>query len=429
MKVTASNLTKLPLPSNTSGDVQYADAECPGLYVRVRASGDRSFVVRWREGQFHRRIKIGTVGVLSLEEARKKARKTLVGIDEGKDPIAIKAKARADSATLFLPLAREYLDARAKDMKPQSLDQCRRHLEDYWKPLHRLPLNKIEFEIIAAQLRVLGKKRGRRGGAVAADRGRSTLSAFFAWAIGEGYCKTNPVDGTNVQSKSKGRDRILTPAELAAIWNAAPEGDYGTIVKLLMLTAQRRDEIASLQWPEIIPADAPSAPLIALPPERTKNSRPHHVPLSDAAWSLLKSTPRRDGRDYVFGEGQGGFSGFSRAKDALDVACGAKKMVDGKLVLQWPKEWTLHDLRRTADTLMGDELDVLPHITEAILNHVSSEKSGKAGVAGVYNKATYMKLKRDALDRWASHLMTIIAQAGGANVTRLRAPTLHSVGA
>lgn len=395
MKVTASNLSKLPLPSNTSGDVQYADAECPGLYVRVRASGDRSFVLRWREGQFHRRIKVGKVGVLSLDEARKKARKLLVGIDDGKDPIASKTKAKADASTLFLPLAREYLEARAKDMKPGSLDQCRRHLELYWKPLHRLAVTKIERATVAAELRAIGKARG----AVAADRARSTLSAFYAWAIGEGYCDVNPVIGTNKQSKDEGRERVLTDAELVAIWNAAPVGDYGAIVKLLMLSAQRRDEIAGLQTAEI---DA-AARLIALPPERTKNSRAHDVPLSAPAWSILEAHPRRAGRAFVFGEGQGGFSGFSRAKDSLDAEC---KVTD----------WTLHDLRRTAATRMAD-LGVQPHVIEAVLNHVSGHK---AGVAGIYNRSTYAAEKRAALDLWASHVMTILAQAGGANVTRLR---------
>lgn len=394
MKITASNLTKLPLPTGETKETQYADAECPGLYVRVRKSGYRSFELRWREGQFHRRIMVGKVGVFSLDEARKKARKLLVGIDDGKDPIVSKAKAKADASTVFLPLAREYLDVRAKDMKPQSLDQCKRHIEKYWKPLHRLAVMKIERATVAAELRTIGKTRG----AVAADRARSTLSAFFAWCIGEGYCDENPVIGTNKQSKDEGRERVLTDAELVVIWNAAPEGHYGAIVKLLMLTAQRRDEIAGLEAAEI---DA-DAQLIALPASRTKNSRAHDVPLSAPAWAILKAAPQRDKRAHVFGEGQGGFSGFSRAKDALDAAC---KVTD----------WTLHDLRRTAATRMAD-LGVQPHVIEAVLNHVSGHK---AGVAGIYNRSTYANEKRAALDLWASHVMTILAQAGGANVTRL----------
>ena len=109
------------------------------------------------------------------------------------------------------------------------------------------------------------------------------------------------------------------------------------------------------------------------------------------------------GRDLVFREGAGGFSGWSRAKDALDEACGVK-------------DWTLHDLRRTAATRMAD-LGVQPHVIEAVLNHISGHK---AGVAGIYNRSTYAAEKRAALDLWAGHVKMIVAQADGANVTRLK---------
>ena len=160
---------------------------------------------------------------------------------------------------------------------------------------------------------------------------------MFAWAIGEGLAETNPVNGTNKASESKSRERVLSDAELAAIWKAAPDNDYGRIVKLLMLTAQRREEIGGLAWSEIDKARK----LIALPPERTKNSRPHDVPLSDAAMAVLEALLQRVGRALVFGIGKGGYSGWSRSKEALD---GAAKLAP----------WTLHDLRRTAATRMAD---------------------------------------------------------------------------
>ena len=169
-----------------------------------------------------------------------------------------------------------------------------------------------------------------------------------------------------------------------------------------MLTAQRRDEIGGLRWSEI-EGEGREA-LIALPGGRTKNSNAHDVPLSGAALAVLAEAHKIDNRDPVFGEGAGGFSGWSRAKAALDVACG----VDG---------WTLHDLRRTAATRMAD-LGVQPHVIEAVLNHVSGHK---AGVAGIYNRSTYGAEKRAALDLWSNHLAVVVAQAGGANVTRLRA--------
>jgi len=168
-----------------------------------------------------------------------------------------------------------------------------------------------------------------------------------------------------------------------------------------MLTAQRRDEIGSLRWSEINKVGK----LVSLPPERTKNSRPHDVPLSDAALEIIEGQPQRKGRDLVFGEGEGGYSGWSRAKAAVDKT--AK--------LSTP--WTLHDLRRTAATRMADQ-GVQPHVIEAILNHVSGHK---AGVAGIYNRSTYAVEKRAALDLWASHLRLILAQSEGANVVKLAA--------
>ena len=115
---------------------------------------------------------------------------------------------------------------------------------------------------------------------------------------------------------------------------------------------------------------------------------------------LQSITPHRD---LVFGIGQDGYAGWSKGKTALDAACGVK-------------EWTLHDLRRTAATGMAD-LGVQPHVIEAVLNHVSGHK---AGVAGIYNRSTYANEKRAALDLWAGHVRVIIAQASGANVTKLR---------
>ena len=400
-KLTNENVRTLPARGS---DVLYADDDktkgVPGLYLRIREGGSRSFVIQWREASGQRRATVGKVGVLSLDEARKKARKMLVGIDEGNDPATMKAKARVAGSVIFLPLAEEYLAHRAKDMKPLSLDQITRHLKVYWKPLHRLAVDKVDHDIVAGELRTITKDRG----GVAADRARSTLSAFMAWCIGHGYRKPpNPVTGTLKSGAAKDRDRVLSDDELVAIWNASdPETDYGRIVRLLMLTGQRRDEIADLRLDEITGLETTGSAQIELPASRTKNSRPHDVPLSAPALATLEGVTT-EGREYVFGRGNSGYSGFSRAKERLDTACGVT-------------DWTLHDLRRTMATRMGD-LGVDPHIIEAVLNHVSGHKSG---VAGVYNRSTYATQKRAALDTWAGYVQATIAQAGGANVVKLR---------
>jgi len=234
----------------------------------------------------------------------------------------------------------------------------------------------------------------------ARNRARSTLSAFFGWAIGEGLCDVNPVVGTNKAHENEERKRDLSEEEIAAVWlNADKANGYGTILKLLLLTGCRRDEIGGLRWSEI---DL-NARTITLPGSRTKNKQEHVIPLSDMAMSVLAGIPKRDGREFVFGRTMGaGFSGWSSAKREFDEVCQIEA-------------WRLHDLRRTMATQMA-ELGVLPHIIEACINHISGHKSG---VAGVYNRATYLPEKRKALGQWAHHLRTIVAQKTGANVTTL----------
>jgi integrase len=342
-----------------------------------------------------RRLTIGDATAMTLEEARQRARKAKVAVDDGRDPAAEKETKRAASGLIFSTVMRDYLDACQGSLKPKTLIGYTGDLKRLWKPLHKLALNAVSKPVIAAHLRTIAKNSGP----VSANNARGTLSSFFAWAIGEGLCETNPVIGTNV-NETKPRDRVLSDTELAAIWNAAPDNDYGRIVKLLLLTGQRRDEIGALRWSEIKDVDKPEKALIALPGSRTKNGLPHDVPLAGEAMAVLQSiTPHRD---LVFGIGQDGYAGWSKGKTILDAACGVKG-------------WTLHDLRRTAATGMAD-LGVLPHVIEAVLNHVSGHK---AGVAGIYNRSTYDKEKRAALDLWAGHIRVIVAQASGANVTKL----------
>jgi len=168
------------------------------------------------------------------------------------------------------------------------------------------------------------------------------------------------------------REHVVTDEELAAIWRACRDDDYGRIVRLLILTGQRRDEVGDMKWTEL---DLDRR-IWAIPRERTKNGLTHEVPLSDVALEILQSIPRRDGRDFVFGEGRGGFSGWSKSKTRLDA-----RIAKAGAVM---RPWRLHDLRRTVATHIA-EMGTLPHVVEAILNHVSGHK---AGVAGIYNRAT-----------------------------------------
>jgi integrase len=211
--------------------------------------------------------------------------------------------------------------------------------------------------------------------------------------MGEGVVDANPIIGTNKAPVEGSRDRVLSNDELAAVWCACRNDDYGRIVRLLILTGQRREEVAGLTFNEI---DLAGRTWI-IPKHRSKNGREHEVPLSSLAVDVLSNIPIRQERLLVFGEGTGGFSGWSKAKAALDKRIAASG--------QQVKPWRLHDLRRSLATGVADQLGTLPHVVEAILNHVSGYK---AGVAGVYNRAAYREEKRQALERWAKHIHGLI---------------------
>jgi integrase len=207
----------------------------------------------------------------------------------------------------------------------------------------------------------------------------------------EGLADSNAVIGTNKAVTKGARDRVLTDDELRLIWSALGDNKYDDVLRLLTLTGQRRLEIGGLRWSEV---DFDKA-VISLPAERTKNARPHDVPLSPAALSVLKARHRLAGRDHIFGAN--GFAGWSNCKVLLDARIASKGAIPA---------WRLHDLRRTVSTMMHDELGIAPHIVEAVLNHVSGHR---AGVAGVYNRALYAKEKAVALARWAEHLGAIVS--------------------
>jgi len=381
---------------NGKDEQVFLDSEVPGLTVRIREGGSRKYVVNYRLNGSRERYVIGDTRIHTLMDARQKARDVLKTANDGNSPKAERAKKAAAATLTFSSVADDYLAVRKQNMRPRSFIEYERHLKKYWQMLDDLPLTSVG-DSVAKGLRHIAKTHGN----TAANRSRSTLSAMYAWAIGERFCKENPVTGTNKAQEKAPRERVLSDADLASVWNAAPDMDYGRIIKLLMLTAQRRDEIGKLRWSEV---DL-EAKTITLPSTRTKNGRQHTIPLSDDASAILRAIPMRENRDPIFGDGEDGYSGWSAAKVTLD------KRMGGAV-----GDWTLHDLRRTGATRMADS-GIQPHIIEAVLNHVGGHKSG---VAGIYNRSMYEPEKRQALDTLATYIRTAIAKASGANVTRLK---------
>ncbi len=359
------------------------DAALPGFGVRINAGGTRSFVAQYRNAAgLTKRIRLGRYDAMPIDDARRLARSTLAKAVTGIDPAEEKAKAKARSAVTLGSMADAYLAACENRLKPRTHREVARHLRTHWAPLRDRHISRIVRADVAAVLREIASGRGP----IAANRARASLSACYTWALGEGMAETNPVNGTNKAADDPERDHVLTDAELAAVWKACGDDDHGRIVRLLILTGQRRIEVGDMARSEI------SVALWHIPGSRTKNRRPHDVPLSALTLDVLAGAPAREGRDLVFGTRAGGFSGWSKAKRELDARIAAS----GAIV----RPWRLHDLRRTAATGMAN-LGILPHVIEAVLNHVSGHR---AGVAGIYNRATYANEKRAALDAWAVHI-------------------------
>jgi integrase len=349
-----------------------------GFGVR-RQKQDAFYVLKYSIHGRRGFITIGRHGSPWTPDLARKEAKRLTGlVADGKDPQAEKTAARLAAADTFEGSLDRYLKHKEVTLKPRPYDEVKRHLQKHCKPLHRLSLSEIDRRTVAARLGEIETASGP----VARNRVRSSLSAFFNWCIREGLLETNPVLNTGKAQENGSRERVLTDKELKEIWNASGEGGFADIVKLLILTGQRREEIGGLRWSEV------QGDVIVLPPERVKNRKEHTVPLSAPAKAIFDAR-KRNGRELVFGIGEGGFSGWSDAKETMPV---------------FDEPWTLHDIRRTAATVMADRLDILPHIVEAILNHVSGHK---AGVAGVYNRARYLPQMREALDRWAEHVMKL----------------------
>ena len=269
-----------------------------------------------------------------------------------------------------------YLAFAKARQKPRSFVETERHLLRNWSPLLELRGDSVTRRQIAEGLALIEAEKG----AVAARCARSAISSMFTWAMREGHAiAVNPVSGTNPPPEPPSRARVLSNEELRELWLALGTDQFSDIVRLLVLTAQRREEIGGLRWTEIDLAVA----TIALPAERTKNRRAHIIPLSSLAGEILARQPRQ--WPWVFGNARRSFTNWGDPKRGLPA-------------LRAP--YRLHDLRRSAATGMA-ELGVLPHVIEALLNHVSGHR---AGVAGIYNRATYAREMREALERWAEHV-------------------------
>jgi integrase len=382
MRLTAPTIKALKLPKGVN-DVVFFDERLPGFGVRLRASGAKSYLVQYAIAGKTRRFTIGTPAHLDPGKAFDAAKHLLARVRLGLDPVAERDQARTRASETMGAVLPLFMERQRAKQKPRGFLETVRHLEVYAKPLHAYPVAAIDRRMVANLLLELADNRGPG----ASNRTRAALSAFMSWAVKRGLAPHNEAAYTDRAIEPGARDRVLTDDELRAIWTALADDGYGRVIRLLILTGARRDEIGALRWSEV----DPTAAQLNLPGERTKNSRPHIVPLSPPALALLTAQPRTG--DLVFSKSAKGFQNWSRHKEALDGRINER---EGKPL----EPWRLHDFRRSLSTWLHEN-GAPPHVVESLLGHVSGHK---AGVAGTYNRAEYLAERRRWLNRWGEHI-------------------------
>ena len=393
MKFTDDRIRKLT-PESFEGREHIWHSEIPGFGIRRRASGHTTFVVHYRFGGRSIPYTLGPTSIWRVADATNEAQKILALVKLGRDPQSEKAIAHGRAAETFESVRTKYLAFAKLRLRTRSYDEVNRHLTVHLSSLSNKSIHAIDKLHAAEALEAIRLTSGPG----AADRTRASAIAMFTWAMKNTSAERNPFALTSKFDLGQSRDRVLSDSEILEVWKNSGEDDYGRIVRLLLLTGARRDEVSHTKRDEFNLNER----LWTLPKERAKNNHEIRLPLADITLKILESIPKREDSDFIFGTGQRGFQGWSRAKEALDARILKARLAAGDDTPIVP--WVLHDLRRTCATRMGD-IGILPHIVESCLNHLSGSK---AGVAGTYNRSAYAPAMREAFDRWALYVEGIV---------------------
>jgi integrase len=357
------------------------DTYCPGLSVRVTPEGRKTFTVKYRYGLTQKRMSIGVYPRISLAAARQRAMDAMRQVDDGTDPSKLRRQAdlRVDA------IVSEFITRYAKPRNRKWMESERILLREFVAVVGRKDIREVTradvIEIMDAAI--------ERGAHYQANRILSNVRKLYNWCIERGIVEKSPILGLKAPTKEVSRDRVLSDEEIKAVLRACHNDTYPfrQFGPMLLATGQRRGELAQMRWSEI---DIENNAWV-IPSERSKNGKPHVVPLSSYALALLAEVPRFLDCDFVFTTTRRSpISGFSKALRRLWDATGAT-------------DWRLHDLRRTAASGMA-RAGVPPHVVEKVLNHISGTISG---VAAVYNRYAYDPEKRDALEGWGRALEEI----------------------
>jgi integrase len=388
-KLTAQYIERLQPPA--AKREEHWDTHVKGLALRVTDKGAKSWIVMYRQFGKQVRLTVGKYPAYSLADARQEAIGILSAIGKGNDPRAQRLldQQAQKSAFLYQPLTLatcfdDYLERHAKIHL-----RSWKHIDGLIRPyilgaigdMDIAALTKRDISTILENIVQDGKK-------TTANRLLAVTRSFLNWCVEQERIETNPASMIKKPSPEISRERTLTDMELIAVWHAMEQmgWPFGHAMQLMLLTAQRRDEVAGMRWEHIDQERA----LWTITAEQNKSKRTTEVPLSGLAMAILRQVPHTG--EYVFSTtGKTPISGFSRAKIRCDRASGVNN-------------WCLHDLRRTAASLMA-RLAIAPHVIEKTLNHSTGIIQG---VAAVYNRYGYLEEKRSALETLAGHIQSLV---------------------
>ncbi len=454
MKLTKREIDALTCPPGRRDRLVFDD-ELRGFGLRITSDGSKVFLFQYRAGGQVRRLPLGLYGELTPAEARQRAEVARGQVRDGGDPVAERAqqraavaeadrarrrRAEADALTLgkLIELwALRQLVHRSERYRTEACRALRVGLAALLdRPAHQLDSATVRRALDAIPRPVRGsgsagkrsgrKSRGKGSAPVPAMRGeaqarrvRAYGRAMYGWAVKRGLVPTNPFAAVFLETRDVPRDRVLTDAELGEVWRAtgAMGWPWGSYLRMLLLTLQRRAEVAGMEWGEL----APDFATWELPAHRTKNRKPHIVHLAEAAGALLREAPRLAGSPLVFTTtGTTAVSGFEKAKARLVELIEQER---AKLAAEAGREpepvvpWRLHDFRRTGVTALA-RLGVRIEVADRLLNHIQGAISG---VAAVYQRHDFLAEREAALNLWAAHVLAVAAgTTAAANVVELR---------
>jgi integrase len=374
-----------------------------GLYLVIQPNtGAKSWAVRYRFGGRPCKHTIGPYPAFDLGAARKEASEALQQVSRGSDPARVREERRR-------------AEAAADDFETVAclwIERAQRPHNRSWAETARLiglvPDQVDPKKLITKKGSLVAKWGNRKigdigrrdviavldniaaGAPVVANRTLAHLKTLFNWAVARDLIGISPCAGVEPPGDETSRDRMLDDGELRAVWKAAGElgRPFGSITQLLILTGQRREEVAGMEWTEI---DLDNH-LWRLPRGRVKNKNGHEVPLNEAAITIIKKLPRIKGCRYVFStNGERPVSGFSKFKHKLDAKSGVKT-------------WRLHDIRRTFASGLA-RLGINLPVIEKVLNHSSGSFKG---IVGVYQKHGFADEKRAALETWGRYVTSLV---------------------